>query len=265
MTYELKDYQSEDDSKLISEIVNHEAAIKLMNWLREQKIDEVYASVYRASFLQLNEKTAPRVMECVKNACRMFGLQEEPVVYVNRDFDGDITVGGISAPFVLISSRYLEKLEHEKPHLLPGVIAGQVAGIQAGHHRGLLLLWLLETAMSLLPIPRAVMMTLEGLLNNWKRCRNYTCDRAAYLALGDYSMALECILLDRVPVHILDRMGLGTEQDVYQSQVEAFTESSGVDSLINVANSLLDDTDWLPVRCAKLAEFVGKGDCANDA
>ena len=101
-----------------------------------------------------------------------------------------------------------------------------------------------------------MMVSLEGLLNDWKRCRIYTCDRAMYLAMQDYPLAMRTILGGTIPAGILDNMGPGTDQDAYQAQVEAFRNNSQMDEFINFANSVFSDTSWLPLRCYKLTEFV---------
>lgn len=262
--YKLEDYQCEDDRKLILEMMNLDITVKLLDWIREQKIDEVYNSVYRSSFLRLNDQTAPQLMEALRKACEMFGAAQIPPVYLIRDFEDTISIGGISEPFLLISSRYLEMLHRESPELMFGIIAGQVAGICAGHHRGLLLAWLLDSVMSLLPVPQAAVMVLDGLLNDWKRCRMYTCDRAMYLAMGDYPLALRGILSTVASTQLLDQMHLGTPTDGYRHQVEAFLKNSVLDDVVNMLNSALSDTGWLPLRCHKLAVFAGKAEQEGD-
>lgn len=252
-----EDYLCEEDSQLILEIMNHEAAVKLLNWIRENKIDSIYDSVYQSSYLQLNTKTAPRLMEALQTACAWFGVEPMPPVYVLRDFDDTVTIGGISEPFLLISGRYLSELEKQDPRLLLGVIAAQIAGIRVGHHRGLLLVWMLDTISSLLPIPKPVMMALDALLNDWKRCRVYTCDRAMHLVTGDYSLTLRGILSTVASGELMDRMALGTPADGYRQQVQAFMEGSVLDDFVNLLNSAISDTGWLPLRCQKIAQFAG--------
>ena len=105
-------------------------------------------------------------------------------------------------------------------------------------------------------LTQAGLAALNGLINDWKRCRLYTCDRAMYLAMNSYPLALRGVLLNAVPTHILDSMALGTPQDAYQGQVNTFMENGVLDGLINAANSFLTDTSWLPPRCKALEEFA---------
>lgn len=252
----LSAYQLEEDQKLIEKIMNHELTQKVLDWVREQKIDEVYNVVYRSSFLKANARIAPLLMQQLEKACRIVGLQEIPDVYLVRDFEDTITIGGISSPFILLSSRYLETLEQEGELVMLGVLTGQVAGIMAGHHRGLLLSWILSTVSGLMGFNRVLMVSLDGLLNDWKRCRVYTCDRAMYLVMRNYPLTVRTIMGETVPAAILDKMNPGTEEDVYQSQVDTFMHNSQMDEFIKFANSAFSDTSWLPLRCYKLSEFA---------
>lgn len=254
----LSAYQIEEDQKLIEKIMNHELTQKLLDWVREQKVDDVYNTVYRSSFLKLNDQIAPMLIRQLEKACELVGLEEIPDVYLVRDFEDTITIGGISSPFILLSSRYLETLENEGELVMLGVLTGQTAGIMAGHHRGLLLSWILSTVSGLVGMNRLLMASLDGLLNDWKRCRIYTCDRAMYLAMEDYPLAIRTILGGTVPAAILDKMEPGTDQDAYQSQVDVFLSNSQMNEFINFANSVFSDTCWLPLRCHKLSEFAQK-------
>lgn len=252
----LEAYQLEEDQKLIEKIMNHELTQKLLDWVRDQKIDEVYNTVYRSSFLKANEQITPMLIQQLKKACEIVGLQEIPDVYLLRDFEDTITIGGVSSPFLLLSIRYLETLEQEGELVMLGVLTGQAAGIMAGHHRGLLLSWILSTVSGLVGMNRLLMASLDGLLNDWKRCRIYTCDRAMYLVMQNYPLAIRTILGGTVPTAILDKMHPGTEQDAYRAQVDTFLHNSQVDEFVNFANSVLSDISWLPLRCHKLSEFA---------
>lgn len=252
----LEAYQLEDDKKLIEKIMNQEITQKLLAWVEEKKVDEVYNMVYRTSYLRANEQITPMLIRQLRKACELVGLEEIPDVYLLRDFEDTVTIGGITAPFLLMSSRYLETLEKEGEQVMLGVLVGQAAGIKAGHHRGLLLAWLLSTVSGLLGMNRLLMASLDGLLNDWKRCRLYTCDRAMYLAMGDYALTLRTILGSTVPAEILDKMNPGSAADAYQPQVDAFMDNSAMDEFINFANSVFSDTSWLPMRYQKITEFA---------
>lgn len=256
----LEQYQLEEDCRLIEKIVNDEAAVKLFDWIESKHLDEVYTTVYDSSFLQLNDTTAPKLMESLSQSCEMFGLKEVPKVYVIRDFDDSIRIDGIAEPFLVIGDRYLRMLEREDPRLRLGVLSAQVGGIQAGHHRGLILSWIISFVTPWIPLPKTVKMVLlkglEATLNDWKRCRMYTCDRAMYLAVEDLPIALRGILAGTAPDSILDEMGIGTRNDVYKSQVKRFMENGLLDGLINTASSFMTDTSWLPPRYQALEKFA---------
>lgn len=254
----LQDYQPDEDKRLMEKILNHELTRKLMDWIAEQKIDEVYNTVYESSYLRLNDRIAPKLMAQLRIACEIVGVDTVPPVYLMRDFSETISIGGITEPFLLLSSRYLAVLEAQGEDMLCAVLTGQMAGIRAGHHKGLALAWAMSTVSGLMGLNALLAAALEALLNDWKRCRLYTCDRAMYLVLRNLPKALEAVLGETAPLDILENMKVGTEADAYRAQIDVFMNGSKMDEFINYANSALSDTSWLPLRCHKLMEFAAK-------
>ena len=108
----------------------------------------------------------------------------------------------------MVSSDFLELTAEEDPRLLSGMIAGRIAGIRAGHGRGMMLFWILETLLGYLPIPAFLVKGLEALVNEWNRCRYFTYDRAFLLAEGDYTLAQRSLFIQILPGEILDRFAL---------------------------------------------------------
>lgn len=256
-TFSPEAYQNPDDRSLILEIMNHDAAVRLLDWAREQNLDAIYNGVYRSSFLRLSSRTAPQVIQVLEQACQDFGLETVPPVYLTWDYEDNITIGGITEPFLLVSQRYLRQLEAQ-PEMLAGIIAGQVAGIRVGHHRGLLLAWLLDTVLDLIAIPKPLVLALDALLNDWKRCRIYTCDAAMYLATRDLPLTLRGILSQVASQELLDAIQPGTPQDAYRQQIREFMEGTATDVAVNLLNSALSDTGWMPLRCHCVTEFAAK-------
>ena len=54
---------------------------------------------------------------------------------------------------------------------------------------------------------------------------------------------------------LLERLALGTHQDRYLPQVQAFFRRSGLDDVIAQANTFASDTAWLPQRYRELEAF----------
>ena len=107
-------------------------------------------------------------------------------------------------------------------------------------------------------LPKAAVAALAGLLNDWKRCRMYTCDRAFLVLTGDYPLSIRSIFLNRLPREILDGFRFGTPGDLYREQMERFIHADGLDSLVNIYNSAATDQSWLPLRYQELEKFYHK-------
>lgn len=240
------------DRNLMTQILAHERVKNLVDWIRDQQLEEAYQSVFRSSFLELREETAPEIHQLLRQACNLFGREELPGLYLTREPESTVELLGISRPIILLSDSFLRRLDQKA---LLGVLAGQVAGIQVGHHRGLTLAWLMETCLQMLPIPAQVLGGIEMLLNQWKRCRAYTCDRGYLLAVGELHGAFQGLLQTMCTPELLERLALGTYQDRYLPQVQAFFRRSGLDDVIAQANTFASDTAWLPQRYRELEAF----------
>lgn len=249
-------YQHEKDKKLISEIMNHPVTEKVFCWLRDQKIDDVYTYVYQESCIRLTRESSPKVTGCLERACRMLGCAEIPQIYLIHDYNRTIEICGIGKPFLLVSSFYLKALRGEGDAMLTGILGAQAAAICAGHHRGLLLIWSLNALLQQMSLPRAAVAALESLLNDWKRCRMYTCDRAFLALTGDYPLAIRSIFLMRLPGNVLYGFRFGSPGDLYREQMEGFVHADGLDNLVNFYNSAITDQSWLPLRYQELEQFA---------
>ena len=112
-------------------------------------------------------------------------------------------------------------------------------------------------------LPKAAVAALAGLLNDWKRCRMYTCDRAFLVLTGDYPLSIRSIFLNRLPREILDGFRFGTPGDLYREQMERFIHADGLDSLVNIYNSAATDQSWLPLRYQELENSIIRQDRLN--
>ena len=250
MAYEVKDFQHVQDSKMAGEIFNSTVAQAALNKLQELNFERVYTYLYATSCPQLTEKTSPTLYRNLRRACEMFGLDKVPKVFVTRNYREMVSVIGVNDPFIIFSSEYLRKLDEET---LFGILAGQVAAIRCEHHRIVYIAWALQFALSYLP---AGSIAAGTLINDWKRSRYFTYDRAFALATGNLALSLRQILINVVPQHILDKMELGTESDAFAEQVDFFINGmSNVQTGLRKAVQMFSDKDWLPRRYKEINEF----------
>lgn len=253
--YEVGQFRHERDSRLIGDMMQNEAAEKIFAWAGKEGLEDIYRGMYEMSCVAVTEENLPEIAGMAKQASRMFGLRQIPRIYLRRGYEQTIEIGGLANPFLVVSSDFLELTAEEDPRLLSGMIAGRIAGIRAGHGRGMMLFWILETLLGYLPIPAFLVKGLEALVNEWNRCRYFTYDRAFLLAEGDYALAQRSLFIQILPGEILDRFALGSPKDRYTPQADRFWEGLGAEGAIRTLNSLRMDDPWIPERYRELKKF----------
>lgn len=258
LSIELSQVQHPSDSKMLSNVFQHPAAGMVYEWIAKSHMEEDYRTFFEASCLKLTETNAPYVLNIWKTVCRQFGIQDIPDIYMLHDYEERISLGGINTPFCIISSTYLQAIANEPKDMLYGLLAGQAAGIVAGHHKGAMLSFALSTGMQMLPIPHILAMGLEAVLNNWERCRYFTYDRTCYVVTGDCGLACRSIFVGRIAAGFLDRFSFESEESLYMPQAKRFWEMSALDESLQTANAMLSDITWLPKRYKELLVFSGR-------
>ncbi len=250
--YKIEDFQHPRDSKLAKDILSSNTAAKALKEIHETNIEDAYIYLYQSSCPQLTEKTFPKLFNLLDKACQMFGLEKIPKVYVTRDYRETVSVRGMNEPFLVFSSEYLRKLDDET---LFGILAGQVAAIRCNHHTILCITWGIDFAAGFIPYSD---WATDPMINNWKRCRYFTYDRAFCLATKNRELSLRQVLINVVPQNILDRMKTGSVQDAYINQAKNFLSTmstSKTQAFIKKALSAYSYKIWLPERYEEINKF----------
>ena len=252
MTYSIKDFQHELDSRTASSVLNHDVTRSILNFLKEKGLEKVYTYLYESSCPQLTAKTSPELFRSLDEVCKSFGLEMRPKVFVTRNYHERVFLRGVNEPFIVLSSEYLKKLDEET---LKGILAGQVAGIRCSHHTIFYITWGIEFASSLVPIPFATTIVMS-FINEWKRNRWFTYDKAFALATKNRTLSLQQVLINAVPRNILNKMNLGTTEDAFIAQANRFVnEMDKKQAGIKEVVSRFSEKDWLPERYKELEKF----------
>ena len=254
--YQIEDFQHPQDSKLANDILSSETAKKVLKKFHETNIEDAYIYLYQSSCPQLTKTTSPKLFALLVKACAMFGLNQIPKVYVTRDYRETVSVRGINEPFIVFSSEYLRKLDDET---LFGTLAGQIAAIRCKHHTILCITWGIDFAAGFIPYGS---WATDPMINNWKRCRYFTTDRAFCLATKNRELSLRQVLINVVPQNILDSMKLGSDKDAYINQAENFLNTmnnSTTQAFIKQALSAYSYKIWLPERYEEINKFFDTG------
>lgn len=258
MAYSIRDFQHERDSELASKILTNPVATKILDSLQKTGLEKVYTYLYESSCPQLTEKTSPKLFQTLDKVCESFGLTTRPKIFVTRNYLDMISVRGVSKPFLIFSSEYLKKLDAET---LKGILAGQVAGIRCRHHTIFYITWGLESASAFIP---GGSLAVAPFINDWKRSRFFTYDRAFALATKNRALSLRQVLINAVPKNILDKMNFGTHRDIFIAQANRFVnDMDNAQSGIKKAVSMFSQKDWLPERYIELKKFFDERKTAD--
>ena len=181
-------------------------------------------------------------------------METIPKVYVTRDYREMVSVFGINAPFLVFSSEYLRKFDKDTDSLF-GILAGQIAAIRCEHHKILCIAWGIDFASGFIPFGS---FATDPIINDWRRCRYFTYDRAFCLATKNRELSLKQVLINVVPKNILDEMSIGTNQDTYSKQTQYFLNimrDNKTQALIKTAISMYSYKIWLPERYEEINKF----------
>lgn len=250
MAYSMKDFQHERDSEWASQILTNSVTNSILKFLKEKGLERVYTYLYESSCPRLTESSSPNLFESLKSVCELFGLEVLPKIFVTRNYRERVFLRGVNEPFIVFSSEYLKRLDEDT---LKGTLAGQVAGIRCKHHTIFYITWGLEFASSFAPIPFATTI-VSSFINEWKRNRWFTYDKAFALATNNRALSLQQVLINTVPANIIAQMNSGTRDDIFVAQANRFVEESTQARIKDVV-ARFSEKDWLPERYIELQKF----------
>ena len=182
-------------------------------------------------------------------ACRRFGVETPPDVFLHRSYDCDTFLFGMEKPKILLSSTLLEMLS---PQELEVFLASDVAAIKAGHGMIGLLMMVVNTFGGVLPVPKSV---FTYPLTQWKRQSYYTYDRARLLYCEDYDLTARLIGYGEAPEDVMNRTSLEDRM----RQNEEFLQISGGAGAAKTLQTLAIQRPWNASRMVELYNWVESG------
>lgn len=212
-----------------------------------------------ASSVLVSEKQLPHLHQLLIEACEILDL-EPPQLYVQQNPTPNAYTFAMRGkqPFVVLHTSLIEMLTPEE---IQAVIAHELGHLKCEHGVYLTMANLLVLAANLLPTWGAILaQSLQERMLQWVRCAEFSCDRAALLAIQD----------PKVVMSVLMKLAGGSPTLSPQLNLDAFVEQAkayddlGKDSLgemlLEVQNAQL--THPVPVirareidRWASTAEY----------
>ena len=179
-----------------------------------------------ASSVLVSEKQLPHLHKLLIEACEILDL-EPPQLYVQQNPTPNAYTFAMRGkqPFVVLHTSLIEMLTPEE---IQAVIAHELGHLKCEHGVYLTMVNLIVLAANMLPPWGTVLaQSLQDQMLQWVRCAEFSCDRAALLALQD----------PKVVMSVLMKLAGGSPTLAPQLNLDAFIEqakaydSIGTDSL----------------------------------
>ena len=179
-----------------------------------------------ASSVLVSEKQLPHLHKLLIDACEILDL-EPPQLYIQQNPTPNAYTFAMRGkqPFIVLHTSLIEMLTPEE---IQAVIAHELGHLKCEHGVYLTMVNLLVLAANMLPPWGTVLaQSLQDRMLQWVRCAEFSCDRAALLALQD----------PKVVMSVLMKLAGGSPTLAPQLNLDAFIEqakaydSIGTDSL----------------------------------
>ena len=179
-----------------------------------------------ASSVLVSEKQLPDLHKLLIEACEILDL-EPPQLYVQQNPTPNAYTFAMRGkqPFVVLHTSLIEMLTPEE---VQAVIAHELGHLKCEHGVYLTMVNLLVLAANMLPPwGTVVAQSLQDQMLQWVRCAEFSCDRAALLAIQDPKVVMSVLMkLAGGSPTLAPQLNL----DAFIEQAEAY-DSVGTDSL----------------------------------
>lgn len=229
----IRDFQHPADKAAVDAVLKVPGVEKILAFISENSVEKLFAIINDASSLKISEEINPKIHSMIKEATEMFGSDVDPSVYLTRDYSIQLATDGIAQPYMVFSTSLLEKVDDET---LWGVICSGIAAFEAKHATIKMIDKIITYTSGVLPF--AVNEALHLAINSWKRNREYTCDRALLLALGDFEKAAKYMLMGEAPDDTLDKLNLAEPANDYYAQSKEFLDRKDKSAIVQKINIL---------------------------
>ncbi|MBQ7705639.1 MAG: hypothetical protein IJT73_09480, partial [Selenomonadaceae bacterium] len=178
-----KDFIHEQDAALTKKIFAETPFKSLMDRLHENNFDAVSDYVCSASFVEIQQ---PELIKMREIACQKFNIKNFPMCST-RDYNFEISTFGYNSPAILIPNSLLQSASED---ILQARIYASAAALAAGQHKLIFFIWAAENMSGIAGLP-VIGQALSALLYEWNRVRQFSLDRAVFLATGDINLSFK--------------------------------------------------------------------------
>jgi len=155
--------------------------------------EQFFALNNLASSVRISEKQLPHLHQLLLDACRVLDL-EPPEMYIQQNPVPNAYTFAMRGkqPFIVLHTSLIDMLTPEE---IQAVIAHELGHLKCEHGVYLTLANILVLAAGLLPSwGTVVAQSLQGQMLEWVRCAEFSCDRAALLAVQDPKIVMSVLM-----------------------------------------------------------------------
>lgn len=244
-------FQHPADRAMTEKIVNMQAFQKALQFISKNSIEKQMGGVYRSSVAQLTPHVSPVIFEMLQEAAEMFEVPVIPDIFLIREYSMMMTMIGIEKPMILVSTEFLENLSEKT---LWGILASEVSGIKNGFCEIKLVEWLCNSSIGILPDVLA--QSLMVVFRNWHKYAQYSFDRAALIATGNFNTAMQLVLTGGAPKEVLESVRFDDPNCEYMKQCREFLENDDkATKMVRNSKALFSDFPFCASRYLELFQF----------
>ena len=155
--------------------------------------EQFFALNNLASSVRISVKQLPHLHQLLLDACRVLDL-EPPEMYIQQNPVPNAYTFAMRSkqPFIVLHTSLIDMLTPEE---IQAVIAHELGHLKCEHGVYLTLANILVLAAGLLPSwGTVVAQSLQGQMLEWVRCAEFSCDRAALLAVQDPKIVMSVLM-----------------------------------------------------------------------
>lgn len=244
-------FQHPKNTALGNQLVENNAFKKVLEFISKNSIERSLRGLYLSSFLKATASTAPNLIRMRDEACELFGVEKKPEIFLYRDYSAVTTLKGIDNPMILMSTELINVMSEQA---LWGIVASSVSAIRTDYCS----IRMVEETLSFVKmlVPDLFVSALSELITRWRASAQFSFDRAALMATGEFNIAMQGILAGEMPRKILENIDFSDPDCGYMKQcLRYFSDQGFAMKVARSADTVLEGTAPYASRYLELYNF----------
>lgn len=205
-------------------------------------------AINMATKIRLGPNQLPRIYNLLPPICQKLGI-EEPELYLEMNPEPNAYTYGDTQAFITVTSGLLECMEEDEIKVVLAHECGHIACHHVLYHT--IGSMILSGSANFLDLG-LVTVPLELAFFHWKRCSEFSCDRAAAICVGDYHSVVQTMMrLAGGPKTITREIN----QELFLQQAEEVEEFLGDSAWETALLMMTDDHPYTIVRAAEIKKW----------